>query len=313
MDSIIPTREIRIKQDEKKKIEDNRNPNLREQQNKLFEDTSSDYNPNFIYFPTNDIPLFDIKKIRAFFREKKINEMANLNKETDLSLSQKKLKILDEMNTSDSEDDRISDDDKIVDVSISDSDYDEASTFCSSYSLFSQSDEKVKYWIEFKLYDNIVDYNNKKNIKLPKLIQLDEEKYYYLYANKLKTYYYIKSAFLGSNQSINKDIDESKLNESLGLFFCGKNIEYNNENIICSPNNMICKNCMEKNRIRYNLKDKYLININGRVAKKNKNKDEGFHCFGHFLIEKIQIENCLDKFCCEACKLLNKFEKYYYS
>ena len=239
--------------------------------------------------------------------------MANLNKETDLSLSQKKLKILEEMHTSDSEDDRISDDDKIVDVSISDSDYDEASTFCSSYNLFSQSDEKVKYWIEFKLYDNIVDYNNKKNIKLPKLIQLDEEKYYYLYANKLKTYYYIKSAFLGSNQSINKDIDESKLNESLGLFFCGKNIEYNNENIICSPNNMICKNCMEKNRIRYNLKDKYLININGRVAKKNKNKDEGFHCFGHFLIEKIQIENCLDKFCCEACKLLNKFEKYYYS
>jgi hypothetical protein len=306
MDSIIPTRKIRIKQNEKKLIEDNRNPNRLEKQKIFFEDTSSDYNPNFIYFPTNDIPLFDIKKIRAF-TEKKINEMANSIKGTDLSLSQKRLKILDEMNTSsDSEDVSISDSD-------SDFDYNEASTYCSSYSSFSQPDEKVKYWIEFKLYDNIVDYNNKKNIKLPKLIQLNEDKYYYLYLNKLKTYYYIKSAFLGSNKSINKDLDESKLNESLGLFFCGKNIEYNNENIICSPNNMICKNCMEKNRKRYNLEDKYLININGRVAKKTNNKDEAFHCFGHFLIGKIQIENCLNNFCCEACKLLNKYEKYYYS
>jgi hypothetical protein len=269
MDSIIPTRKIRIKQYEKKTIEDNRNPNLREQQNILLKDTSSDYNPNFIFFPTNDIPVIDIKKIRAF-REKKINEMANSIKGTDLSLSQKRLKILDEMNTSsDSEDVSISDSD-------SDFDYNEASTYCSSYSSFSQPDEKVKYWIEFKLYDNIVDYNNKKNIKLPKLIQLNEDKYYYLYLNKLKTYYYIKSAFLGSNKSINKDLDESKLNESLGLFFCGKNIEYNNENIICSPNNMICKNCMEKNKIRYNLKDKYLININGRVAKKIRIKMKGF-------------------------------------
>ena len=125
--------------------------------------------------------------------------MANSNKGTDLSLSQKRLKILDEMNTSSD-----SDDDRISDVSISDFDYNEASTYCSSFSSFSQSDEKVKYWIEYKLYDNIVDYNNKKNIKLPKLIQLNEEKYYYLYLNKLKTYYYIKSAFLGSNKSINK-------------------------------------------------------------------------------------------------------------
>jgi hypothetical protein len=88
--------------------------------------------------------VIDIKKIRAF-REKKINEMANSDKETDLSLSQKRLKILDEMNTSsDIEDDIISNDDRKIDVSISDFDYDDASTYCSSYSLFSQSDEKVK-------------------------------------------------------------------------------------------------------------------------------------------------------------------------
>ena len=69
---------------------------------------------------------------------------------------------------------------------------------------------------------------------------------------------------------------------------------------------------MEKNKRRYNLKNKYLININGRVAKKTKGEDKIFHCFGHFLIGKIQIENCLDKFCCEACKLLSKYEKYYF-
>ena len=70
---------------------------------------------------------------------------------------------------------------------------------------------------------------------------------------------------------------------------------------------------MEKNKKRYNLKNKYLININGRVAKKIKDEDKEFHCFGHFLIGKIQIENCLDKFCCEACKLLGKYENYYLS
>jgi hypothetical protein len=305
MNIIIPLKNIRKKENTKRSIERNNIQSQRDQKNLLQldnSDTSSDYNPNFIYFPTNDIPLFDIKKIRAF-SEKLINEKANAIKGTDLSLSQKKLRILEEMNTS-SESDSDSD---------SDSDTEEGSTFYSSYSLLDQPDEKVKYWIEYKIYDNIVDYNNKKKIKLPKMIQLNEEKYYYLYLNKLKTYYYIKSAHFGSDESINDvryDLDECKLNESLGLFFCGKKIEFNNENTICSPNNMICKKCMEKNKIRYNLKDKYLININGRVAKKPKDEDK-FHCFGHFLIGNIQIENCLSNFCCEACKLLNKYKEYY--
>lgn len=74
---------------------------------------------------------------------------------------------------------------------------------------------------------------------------------------------------------------------------------------------MICERCMKKNKKRYSLKDKYLININGRVAIKIKDRDKGFHCFGHFLIERIQIENCLKNFTCKACSLLNKYEKYY--
>ena len=181
--------------------------------------------------------------------------------------------------------------------------------------MLDKSDEKTKYWIKYKLYDNIIAYNIK-NIKLPRLMQLDEDKYCDLYLNKLETYYCTKSVFLGPNKSINDDkydLDESKLNESLGLFFCGKNIEYNNENIICNPNSIICKKCMEKNKRRYNLKNKYLININGRIAKKTKGEDKVFHCFGHFLIGKIQVETCLDNFCCAGCRFLGKFEKYYYS
>ena len=311
MDEIIPLQNIRKKEDNKRKIEINKNPNQREQLNIFLEDnsdTSSDYNSNFIYFPNNEIPLFDIKKIRDF-HHKQIYKKANLNKEKDILMSNKILIVLNKMNTSSE-----SDDDRIYDDSEYEYDYDDTSTNYSSISLFEQSDEKKKYWIKYKLYDNIAEYNNKK-IKLPTLLQLDENKYCYLYLNKLITYYYTKSVFLGSNKKINDDkyaLDECQLNESLGLFFCGKNIEYNNENIICSPNSIICKKCMEKNKRRYNLKNKYLININGRVAKKTKGEDKVFHCFGHFLIGKIQIENCLDKFCCEACKLLSKYEKYYF-
>ena len=310
MNAIIPLKNIRKKDNNKRKIEINKNLNQREKLNLLLadnSDTSSDYNSNFIDFPNNEMPLFDIKKIRDF-HGKQINEKANLMKGTELSLSKKILIVLDEMNTSsENYNDRIYDD--------SDSDYEDISTYYSSHSFLEQTDEKKKYWVRYNLYDNIADYNNKK-LKLPRLVQLDEEKYCYIYLNKLETYYYTKSAFLGSNKSINDDkydLNECKLNESLGLFFCGKNIEYNNKNKICSPNNMICRKCMEKNRKRYNLKNNYLININGRVAKKIKDEDKEFHCFGHFLIGKIQIENCLNNFCCEACKLLNKYEKYYYS
>lgn len=156
-DIIIPTRKIRIKEYEKKIIENNRNPNLREQQNILIEDTSSDYNSNFIGFPNNDIQVFDIKKILAF-HEEKINAKVNSIKGTDLFLTQKILRILDVMNTS------------------SESyEYDELSTDYSSYSSLAFSDEKVKYWIKYKLYDIIADYNNKNEIKLPKLFQLDEK------------------------------------------------------------------------------------------------------------------------------------------
>ena len=64
---------------------------------------------------------------------------------------------------------------------------------------------------------------------------------------------------------------------------------------------------MEKNKKMYNIQSKYLININGRVAKMNKGK---YHCFGHFSVGN-QIEDCISKFSCKACKNLDTLSNYY--
>ena len=137
MNAIIPLKNIRKKDNNKRKIEINKNLNQREKLNLLLadnSDTSSDYNSNFIDFPNNEMPLFDIKKIRDF-HHKQIYKKANLNKEKDILMSNKILIVLDEMNTSsENYDDRIYDD--------SDSYYEDTSTYYSSYSFLEQSDEK---------------------------------------------------------------------------------------------------------------------------------------------------------------------------
>ena len=279
-------------------------------------DTSSDYS-NFIDFPNSKINIIDIIKIRNFI-EKKIKEKADLIKEKNLSIQQKILITLNECNSSSESIDlpepgtsKESNNDNYNNSSF----FDDVSTAdLSSYSSV-QLDDKNKYYIEYKLYDYITNCNKSKESKLPQIKQLDQDKIYYLYLNKLITYYFTMSANLGNNKPINYEVydsDECKLNELYGLFFCGKIIEYNNETTICGPNKMICKKCMEKNKKRYNLKDKYLININGRAAKRIKDGDKGFRCFGHFFFGKIQIEIC-NKFCCMGCQLLNNYANYYFS
>ena len=175
------------------------------------------------------------------------------------------------------------------------------------FSFFSSLDiEKKNYYLQYKLYD----IKQFENLKYPILFPIKEEIYSYFYYNELTTSHYIQSIQFGEEYSINNDIViDDNYNISLGLFFCGKEIILeNNEIKKCCPNEMICRECMEKNKKRYKLKNRYSININGRAAKKYNNN---FHCFGHFIIGK-QIENCLDKFSCEACKLLDKYEKYYF-
>ena len=68
---------------------------------------------------------------------------------------------------------------------------------------------------------------------------------------------------------------------------------------------------MELNKKKYNINDNYLININGRLAKTNKGS---YHCFGKFLsgIKRNEIEDCIKKFSCRACKALDYYSKYFF-
>ena len=88
-----------------------------------------------------------------------------------------------------------------------------------------------------------------------------------------------------------------------------KNIENENKKDIkiCSPNIFICRDCQEINKQLYNIKSKYLINIYGRITKLNKGS---FHCFGHFLVGN-QIEDCINKFSCKACEMINLYSNYF--
>ncbi len=145
--------------------------------------------------------------------------------------------------------------------------------------------------------------------------KLSENSFSYLYPNELKTYPICISGFIFKPKNkitidisiSNKDIYDT----NYGLCFCNKNIEITNANQAlnkkCEPNQFMCRDCMEINKKMYNIKSKYLININGRVAKINKGS---YHCFGHYL-DNNQIEDCIHKFSCKACKILEEFSKYY--
>lgn len=281
------------------------NPNLTYEQKRLIVlsqmNTSSDY-PSIIYFPDNKIVLFDINKVRAF-REKKIEEKIMNIKDPKLSKLEKRLIVLNGMNTS------FSSNDEEQEEMESFSDDFQSTMNSSSMSIDNPSmNSKKDYWLKYKLYD--VKVNNKNLDKL-NIYQLSDDKCCYFYKNELITYYFVKSVQFGENYSIdNESLKDPEYKESFGLFFCGKNINYNNEkDVKCCPNQMICKECMKKNKKIYNLNKLYLININGRLAKKR--KDGNFHCFGHFIKGNL-IENCVKEFTCEACKLLKSYENYYF-
>ena len=323
---MINVNDIRkFKEDEiNKKIDAFDQPNLNREQKRLIildqMNTSKTYTEE-ISFPNNLFVLFDVKKVRDL-REKRIEEKMKNITDDKIPEKQKRLLVLDEMNTSISGSDKEEEEeetkinlDKNEEIKnqtneISMSTTNESLSTMHSTGISEFSIEKKNYWIQYELYDAKAPTNLKGLI----LHTLDEEKgkekYCYLYNNKLTTFYYIQNVKFGKDYSINENLEiDSNYNSSLGLFFCGKKIELENEETKkCCPNEMICKDCMEKNKKRYNLQSQYLININGRAAKKYKGT---FHCYGHFM-EGNQIENCLKKFSCEACKLLDKYEKYYF-
>ena len=63
-----------------------------------------------------------------------------------------------------------------------------------------------------------------------------------------------------------KLIPDNNFNKENGLYFCGKKIEKYNKT--CKANEMMCKDCMKKNKEMYNLNGhrSILININGRTC-----------------------------------------------
>jgi len=188
---------------------------------------------------------------------------------------------------------------------------------------FKFNSARSSYYLKYDLYDIpigqiIYNYNH------PPRYRINNSFYAFLYPDELITYCLIISGFLSNKNKINFDsinysinkIDNSQFNSILGLYFCDKNIEikFGNEVMIkkCAPNEFICKECMEVNKKKYNIKDNYLININGRVAKINKGS---FHCFGKYLcgIRNNQIEDCISKFSCKACQMLDYYLKYYFN
>ena len=163
---------------------------------------------------------------------------------------------------------------------------------------------KNNYYENNKLYD-IKLVKNSKNINLPLQYRINEKNFAFVYPNNLVTYIICISGYMVKDEKIFK---ENIFDESCGLQFCGKNIEIKTKiNKNCRPNVFLCKECMQKNKKLYNIKKKYLININGRIAKINKGS---YHCFGKFLIGNI-IEDCINKFSCMACKLLDQYLTYY--
>lgn len=176
---------------------------------------------------------------------------------------------------------------------------------------------RTKFYLNNNLFDIILQKIPTKNIKTAEKYRINDKYYAFLYPNDLTTYYITECGFIlnhKKNYSLNNDDINNNNNfiTELGLYFCGKLIEYENKEHIkevkkCCPNEFICKDCMKLNKDNYYIKGNYLINIKGRVAKINKEK---YHCFGHFLVGK-QIEDCINKFSCTACKMLDSISSYY--
>ncbi len=172
---------------------------------------------------------------------------------------------------------------------------------------------RISYCLKHKLYD-ITLSPEFSNFNHPIKYKITAENFSFVYPSELIiTFCITVSGFLFKNNmlvsdKIDSEYKESKFNQILGLFFCGKNIKLN-ENTIkkCAPNEFICKNCIEINKKIYNLKDNYLINIYGRISKKNKGV---YHCFGNFL-ENGKIKECITSYVCKGCSFLNSFSNYY--
>jgi len=171
------------------------------------------------------------------------------------------------------------------------------------------------FYKEYKLYDISLtqNINNNKNIE-PCKYKINEDNFTFLYPNKIYTYSLTISGCLKKNKidddnaSINKEIKNNKFYQQFGIYFCEKDIILKDgQHKKCAPNEFLCNECMKKNKNIYKIKNNYMINIIGRIAKKNKGS---YHCFGHFLVGE-KIEDCISNFTCGGCKLINLYSEYF--
>lgn len=174
--------------------------------------------------------------------------------------------------------------------------------------LYKQFNEaRTRYHLKYKLFDSLIIEGND-DLILPERYILDETHFVFVYQDNLMTYPISQTELLNRTKTIIKIKNKE---EPFGLHFCGNKINIDGEKGIreCAPNNFICKECMEKNKKRYNLPKDYLINIKGRISIK---KDDIYHCFGTFEDSK-NFKYCMKAFTCEACKVLNLCKNYYFA
>lgn len=299
---------------------------------------SKNYKEIQIDLQNNTIILIDIKQLREE-RNARINQKISEIKDASLTDEQKLLKVLDELNSSESfecvqsEEVKEPKESEIIEPpmkwileeekkskiytkyivhSMQDISNDSTNDISSEKQGSQVSDPMAEKWIKNKLYDSTSLFENLDK-QGDKQESFSNKYMAYEYPNDLKTYNVSISQFLISNYKLgkisSKVIDQKDYDSKLGLYFCGKDIKEFGKK--CSPNEMMCKDCMKKNKEIYHLDHKSLsININGRICS-SAFKDKKFHCCGKFRFGKT-VRNCInDDFTCKACKELNQNFEYY--
>ena len=284
------------------------------------------------------IIIFNIGKIRKA-REDSIEKKILAIPDTNLNYEEKLFKVLNDLNSSESYEIEVKkkktridqlinqlsypnqrtnkEEIQSVDYSVvqSKSGISESTTDSSMQKSYIETPNKAEqFWIKNKYYDNAI--NVKANLKKKYIKELEKEYCVFFYDDNLRTYNFaISQCFceLLSYKIPKIEIMNDQYKEEYGLCFCGREInEYNKK---CSPNEMMCDECMKKNKEIYELsKNKFakhiLININGRVCINNL-EDKKYHCLGKFSKGK-ETKCCVPgEFSCKACQSLDKIKTYY--
>lgn len=280
---------------------------INENKQTKFEINNLDKNNNFD-ISVKKRPVIDIEN-KSDEHEKTIHEKMKKLKEHNLSHTEKIILILKNESISNNVEDYFKNNNEYKCTTDSEDENENENKIINHYDFNSI---RYNYYMKYRLYD--IPLNTRiRDIKKPKKFTINKNYFIFLYPNDFNTYYFTYSGFF-ENKIENNDFNDTEKNDnnyksSLGLYFCGKNIDIKNVEDAkkCEPNNFICKECMEINKKKYKLRNKYLININGRVATINKGK---YHCFGHFICS-IHIKDCISTFTCEACNMLEKYRDYY--